>query len=127
MLLRRTGAREETRGCDVVFQDQRYQLFGYVVMPNHCHLIVKPIAGHCLEGILRAWKGYVAWQINRAVGGSGTIWQQESYDRIVRDEEHLYRVVQYIGHNPAKAGLPPDRWYRWIHPRWQQAGWNFVD
>ena len=109
------------------FQDQRYQLFGYVVMPNHCHLIVKPIAGHCLEGILRAWKGYVAWQINRAVGGSGTIWQQESYDRIVRDEEHLYRVVQYIGHNPAKAGLPPDRWYRWIHPRWQQAGWNFVD
>ena len=94
------------------FQDQRYQLFGYVVMPNHCHLIVKPIAGHCLEGILRAWKGYVAWQINRAVGGSGTIWQQESYDRIVRDEEHLYRVVQYIGHNPAKAGLPPDRWYR---------------
>jgi putative transposase len=40
---------------------------------------------------------------------------------------NLYRVVQYIGHNPAKAGLPPDRWYRWIHPRWQQAGWNFVD
>jgi REP element-mobilizing transposase RayT len=109
------------------FQDQRYQLFGYAVMPNHCHLIVKPATGHSLEDILRAWKGYVAWQINRAVGSSGTIWQQESYDRIVRDEEHLYRVVQYIGRNPAKAGLPRDRWYRWIHQRWQHAGWHFAD
>jgi REP element-mobilizing transposase RayT len=109
------------------FQDQWYQVFGYVVMPNHCHLISRPMGAYSLEAILRAWKGYAARQINRAVAGSGVVWQQESYDRIVRDEEHLYRVVQYIGRNSAKAGLSRDRWHRWIHPRWQEAGWDFVE
>ena len=109
------------------FQDQRYQLFGYAIMPNHCHLLARPLAGHSLESILRTWKGYVARQINRAVGIAGVLWQQESFDRIVRDEEHLYRVVQYIGQNPAKACIPRDRWDRWIHPRWQQAGWDFAE
>ena len=107
------------------FQDQRYQVFTYVVMANHCHLAVRPRTGHSLEDILRAWKGYVSRQINLAVGGSGMLWQQESYDRIVRDEEHLYRIVQYIGRNPGKAGIPRECWYRWIHPAWQQAGWDF--
>jgi putative transposase len=45
----------------------------------------------------------------------------------VRDEEHLWRVVQYIGRNPRKAGLPREQWVRWIDPAWQKAGWNFVD
>jgi hypothetical protein len=48
--------------------------------------------------------------------------QQESYDRIVRDEEHLYRVVQYIGRNPSMAGIPRERWLRWIDPSWRAAG-----
>lgn len=53
------------------------------------------------------------------------MWQEESYDRIVRDEEHLWRCVQYIGRNPQQAGLPADQWRRWIDPRWEQAGWGF--
>jgi REP element-mobilizing transposase RayT len=107
------------------FQDQRYFLSCYVVMPNHCHLVIRPHPEHALEHILQVCKGYVARQINLAVGREGTLWQEESYDRIIRDEEHLYRVVQYIGRNPARAGLPRDCWVRWIHPTWQQAGWDF--
>ncbi|HSG71752.1 MAG TPA: hypothetical protein VLA12_15120, partial [Planctomycetaceae bacterium] len=40
-------------------------------------------------------KGYVARQANQILGRSGRLWAQESYDRIIRDAEHLYRVVQY--------------------------------
>ena len=57
----------------------------------------------------------------------GSLWQQESFDRIVRDEEHLWRVIQYIGRNPAKAGLPRTQWNRWIDPNWEALGWRFVD
>jgi hypothetical protein len=57
----------------------------------------------------------------------GTLWQEESYDRIVRDEEHLFRVVQYVGNNPGKAGLPREQWHRWVHPDWEAAGWGFRD
>jgi hypothetical protein len=80
-----------------------------------------------LEELLESIKGFVSRQVNSRLGRSGPLWEQESYDRIIRDEEHLFRVVQYIGQNPAKAGLPSSKWIRWIHPEWERAGWSFRD
>ena len=107
------------------FQDRRYLVSCFTIMPNHCHLVVRPFATHVLETILQVCKGYTASRVNRLLGTRGTLWQEESYDRIVRDEEHLYRVVQYIGRNPKSAGIPRQQWVRWIHPSWEQAGWGF--
>jgi REP element-mobilizing transposase RayT len=107
------------------FQDKRYFLSCFVVMPNHCHLVIRPFSGHDLEDLLGVCKGYVARKVNKATNGSGPFWQDESYDRIVRGEEHLYRVVQYVGRNPANAGLRANESLRWIHPTWQQSGWGF--
>ena len=78
-----------------------------------------------LEKVLGGMKGAVARRANKELQRHGALWEQESYDRIVRDEEHLYRVVQYIGGNPAKAGLPRSKWHRWVEPSWEQAGWRF--
>jgi REP element-mobilizing transposase RayT len=111
----------------VRFQDQRYFTACYAVMPNHCHLVIRPFAGFPLERTLQACKGASARHINRQRNCIGPLWQEESYDQIIRDEEHLWRVVQYIGRNPGRAGLPRDRWVRWIHPDWQRAGWDFLD
>ena len=109
------------------FQDQRAVTGCYVVMPNHCHVVVRPLGNFQLEQILDSWKGYVGHKVNKRLKRHGMVWQEESYDRIIRDEEHLFRVVQYIGRNAAKAGLPPEQWYRWIHRDWETAGWHFRD
>jgi putative transposase len=109
------------------FQGDQYFVGCLVVMPNHVHAVLKPLGDHALEAILKNMKGYVSRQTNKLLGRAGTLWEEESYDRIVRGEEHLYRVAQYIGRNPAKAGLPRAEWYRWIHPVWQDAGWEFAD
>jgi hypothetical protein len=109
------------------FQDQRHFTSCYCVMPNHCHAVLKPLGEYELEDILDGWKGYVGFQINKRLGRHGAVWEGESHDRIVRDEEHLFRVIQYIGNNPRKAGLPPEQWHRWIHPDWQAGGWGFRD
>ena len=109
------------------FQEQRHLTFCYCVMPNHCHVVVKPLGEYELEDILDSWKGYVGNQVNKRLGRQGQLWQQESFDRIVRDEEHLFRIIQYIGNNPAKARLPRDLWHRWLHPDWEAAGWGFRD
>jgi hypothetical protein len=69
----------------------------------------------------------MARQINGAVGRSGVLWHDESFDRIIRDEEHLYRCIQYIGRNPRRIGLPKDWWIRWIRPSWEALGWTFED
>ena len=111
------------------FQNKRHFTSCFVVMPNHVHMVMKPLKGFELEDCLQSIKQFVSRRVNAALGTAGTssLWAEESYDRIVRDEEHLWQIVQYIGRNPAKAGLPADQWFRWIDPSWQATGWRFED
>jgi len=99
----------------------------YVVMPNHVHAIVRPLfpASLPLETVLQRWKGGASVEINRQLQRSGTLWQQESFDRIIRDEEHLWRAIQYIGRNPRNAGPSSADARLWIRPSWVERGWRF--
>lgn len=115
--------------ADVMLQDdgQLQELGCYVLMPNHIHAVVRPMApaNSSLEDILQRWKGRSSFRINRHLKRNGTLWQRESYDRIIRDEEHLYRTIQYIGRNPRLAGLPLADYRLWIRPTWSNSGWTF--
>jgi putative transposase len=111
----------------VHFQDQRYFTSCFVVMPNHVHAVIKPFDGYDLESLLQRMKIYVAIRVNKSLERSCELWEEESYDRMIRNEEHLWNIVQYIGRNPRKANLPVGQWVRWIHPDWKAAGWDFID
>ena len=102
------------------FDRRHYDLFCYVIMPNHCHLLIKPLALHSLESILKSRKSMATRLINRIIISSGNLWQQESYDRIVRDREHLRRVLRYIENNPIKAGLNGGEYKLWIREPWKE-------
>jgi hypothetical protein len=39
----------------------------------------------------------------------------------------LYRCLQYIGSNAARAGLPLDACPRWVRFEWESLGWRFAD
>ena len=90
-------------------------------MPDHVHLILTPLVDRhhivSLVEILKAIKGTSAHKINRQLGVHGPIWQEESFDRIVRSSESLDAKVAYILENPVRKRLV-DHWreYRWI---WQ--------
>ncbi len=109
------------------FHGARYELGASVIMPNHAHCIVRPIipSDTDLEDIVGSWKSFSARRINTTLGLSGPLWQDESYDRIIRDEVHLWRSLQYIGRNPKKANLPANEYLLWINPTWPQLGWIF--
>jgi len=79
----------------------------YVIMPNHVHAILAPFSGKLLERLLQSIKRYSAVRINALAGRKGTLWQKESYDRIVRDGRELARTREYIENNPCKARLKP--------------------
>jgi putative transposase len=100
-----------------------------VIMPNHCHLVMKPFDRFDLESLLGQIKSVSATFVNRKLGRTGPLWQQESYDRIIRDENHLFQVIQYIGRNPEKAEVAAtfDHRYRWVDPEWQSSGWGFIN
>lgn len=107
------------------FHGDRYEIGCFVIMANHCHLAIRPFAGFDLEQLIGDIKKVTARFVNNREHRSGALWQQESYDRIIRDTEHLYRVVEYIGNNPRKAGIPESEWNRWINPKWRGLGLDF--
>ena len=84
------------------FHEQRYILDSFVVMPNHVHVLLKPLSGHSLSQILHSWKSFTAHAINKSLGRSGTVWMEESYDRITRGWENLVDFRAYISRNPAQ-------------------------
>jgi putative transposase len=94
------------------FDNERYQLMEWCIMPNHVHVLVKTMEGFSLDQIVRSWKGFTSRKINELKDHSGPFWQREYHDRYIRDLDHLANARLYIRTNPVKAGLcgKPEDW-----------------
>ncbi|NQV19403.1 MAG: transposase [Armatimonadetes bacterium] len=106
---------------------KRYLLFAYCIMPNHVHIMLKPLKTgnnvyESLTKIMFGIKSYTANECNKVLRRSGQFWHHESYDHFVRDAEELGREIDYIAKNPVKAGLVSnwqDWRYSWIRKNWE--------
>ena len=87
-----------------------YSLPVAVVMPDHCHLLIRPKPDSDLARVMKGIKGVSARLINQSRGTTGSIWQDESQDRIMRDEDEAIQKAQYIFDNPRRAGLVDNPW-----------------
>ena len=107
------------------FVNSRYALGAWVVMPNHVHVLVRPLGEHTLDSILKSWKGFTAREANKIVGRTGEpFWANEYYDHWLRDEDEKVRLTAYIYDNPVKAGLcarPEDWLWSSAHPKWARG------
>ncbi len=90
---------------------ERYDLLAWCVMPNHVHVILRPFEGETLGRILQSWKGGSTHRINPMLGRTGTLWMRESFDRLIRNREHLKNAVIDVMDNPKQAGLRHWRWF----------------
>ena len=97
------------------FDGQRYELAAYVVMDDHVHALLAPLGGFELEGILHSWKSFTARQMQRSHGRVGRVWQDEYFDRIVRDDKEFVQKLNYIVANPWKRWPEMDE-YSWVWP-----------
>ena len=81
-----------------------YELHSWVIMPHHVHLLLTPQASVSkLPGSLKA---ATAKRANLLFQRSGQpFWQDESYDRLVRDGDEYRRIQRYIEGNPVTALL----------------------
>ena len=54
-----------------------------------------------LGDVMRAFKSLSAIRVNRMVMRTGSLWQRNYYEHVIRDEDDLNRIRQYIFENPA--------------------------
>jgi len=109
-LLRSREVREILENALRHFHEQRYTLGKFVIMPNHVHALVTPLGEQTLAQIIHSWKSFTAHEINRVLGRSGPVWQDEYFDHIVRNARSLELFANYIAQNPivGRASRPPN-------------------
>ena len=93
-------------------------------MPDHVHLLFVPRRNadgwpFPLVDILQCLKGATAHRINKLLHRSGPVWEEESFDHVLRSDESLKEKREYIRQNPVKAGLvdrAEDYKWSWVNP-----------
>src|SRR5213593_1005952 len=83
-------ARDIVLRCCVHDHKVTYWLYCAVVMPDHVHMIFTPLDEWPLWKIMKRVKGVSAHMINTQRGRDGAIWEEESFDRILRNDEDVY-------------------------------------
>ncbi|MEK7724064.1 MAG: transposase [Acidobacteriota bacterium] len=83
----------------------RYKLLAWVIMPNHVHFLIKPINNHKISEIIKKLKTFTAHEANKIMNRQGKFWQEDYFDRYIRNYEHFTKTTDYIENNPVKARL----------------------
>ena len=105
-----------------------FKLLGYVLMPDHYHLLILPKPGDKMRSIMSRIKGYAAHEIVNWLKISGhdelltvfrlppecrkrrkdaeyKIFQHDEYDYVIPNREKLLEKLRYIHANPERWGL----------------------
>jgi putative transposase len=94
-------------------ETSRYALAGYVVMPDHLHLLLVP--GHAgLSTDMQRIKRWTQHEIGRVRENTSPLWQPRYFDDIIRRVRDFWEKLEYIHNNPVAAGFVavPSEW-RW--------------
>ncbi len=105
----------------------RFSVYGYVVMPEHIHLLVSEPEVSPLAKAIQALKISVARREMRYHDKDDTtLWQKRYYDHNVRTYQSFVEKLRYIHRNPVKRGLverPEDwKWSSFRHYITAQVG-----
>ncbi len=94
-------------------KNQEYELYGYCLMSNHVHLLIKEKENSISRIMSRIATSYAKWY-NQKYNRSGHVFQGRYGSECVKDDKYLLTVIRYIHNNPVKAELEREaEAYRW--------------
>jgi REP element-mobilizing transposase RayT len=101
------------------YRDEKvFDLHAYCIMSNHVHVVFEPCGSERddaiqpLNKIMQSLKRHTARQANTILDREGAFWQDESYDRVIRNDNEYTRTIHYVLENPVKASLV-SQWDEW--------------
>jgi len=104
----------------------RFKIFGYVIMPDHVHLVIYPPEGMKLGLVMREIKSKTAREyfasIKKEPEGKRVFWQKRCYDHNCRSVGAVWEKIKYCHKNPVRRGLVADPGgYIWSSFNWYQG------
>ena len=102
------------------------RIYGYVVMPEHVHLLVSEPAQAPLADAIHYLKLSFAKRARGLRSGDGPFWQKRYYDRNVRDHREFTVKLRYLHRNPVSRGLAGEaaewKWSSFRHYALRERG-----
>jgi REP element-mobilizing transposase RayT len=81
-----------------------YKLYGYCLMNNHIHLLIKETEESISNIVKRISSSYVYWY-NKRYDRCGHLFQERFKSEVVETDAYFVTVLRYIHQNPIKAGI----------------------
>lgn len=131
--------------CDLIIQNLEYyrkklkfKLLGYVILPNHIHVIILPDSSKRYSDVIRDFKKGVAFAAIKTLSATGnkslldkfllksvrkdgqrySFWQRKYFDFNIFSEKKFLEKLEYIHNNPVDLGLAK-------HPGdWRYSSWK---
>ena len=117
MILNRYGKIVQTAWMEIDHHFPTVKTDQFVVMPNHIHgiIILNPDSLECecegpsLGTVVGSFKSATTRYINKLQGATkAIIWQRNYYEHIIRNEQSMDEIRQYIAHNPRNWDRDPE-------------------
>lgn len=103
----------------------QFKVIGYVIMPDHVHIIIWPFGTPTISEIMRDFKKFTAIRLIRQAEAEGLtewiaafqragdetgrgdnkVWQDSYWDKNIYSEHFLRQKLNYVHRNPVRAGL----------------------
>ena len=100
-----------------------YEIIASVILKEHCHLIlsaknqgdipkiIRIIKFNFSKNIPNKYLTNIELSLSAAKRGEKGIWQRRYYDHLIRNDEDLYKHLDYIHYNPMKHyNIAPKDW-----------------
>ena len=94
-----------------------FNIFGYVLMDNHYHLLIK-VGNTPLNKIMHRINHQYSMNYNRKSNRTGHVFGGRYKAGLIQDEKYLFAVLRYVHWNPLRAGICSQVYdYRWSSDR----------
>ncbi len=71
-------------------------------MPDHLHWLIAD--AESMGDLVRSFKSYTTYAA-RTLGHGEKLWQRSYWDHVLRREEDVGEIAEYIIHNPVRGGI----------------------
>jgi len=103
-------------------------MLGYVVLPDHFHLLIQPTGHSNFSDVMHSLKSNFTKAYKKKLGLSPTqsmkFWQKRFWDHVIRDDKDFENHLHYIHYNPVKHGYVQDLrdWKDSSYVEWENRG-----
>ncbi len=102
------------------------RIYGYVVMPEHVHLLLSEPEHGTLADAIHYLKLSFTKRLHSRRPGTGPFWQKRHYDRNVRNTCEFDVKLRYLHRHPVMRGLVKEakdwRWSSFRHYAFREKG-----